>query len=72
MISDITIVVTGPDKSGKGYIISAINQVLTEMGAAVSVQCAETHNKKKLEKDADEIRAKLSDKRVVIMEQQIG
>jgi predicted ATP-binding protein involved in virulence len=69
MLGDITITVTGPDKSGKGYVISAITHALAALGADVLVQCGETHNKKKLDKSEDEIHEKLEGKRVVIMEQ---
>ena len=70
MNDKIIITVAGPDKSGKGYIMSAIAHALSDLGALVTVQGAETHNRKKMEKSEEEIRDKLADKTVLIMEQQ--
>jgi len=67
---DVIINVTGPDKSGKGYYISAITHALTSLGVNVLVQGGDTHNKNKLEKSNDEIHQKLAGRSVVILEQQ--
>ena len=67
---DVIINVSGPDKSGKGYYISAITHALESIGVTVLVQGGETHNKDKLTKTDDEIRSKLNGRSVLILEQQ--
>jgi hypothetical protein len=70
MIAPVNIVILGPDKSRKGYLISLIAKTLTEHGVNVIVQGAETHNKEKLEKTVDEIDLKIEGLSVLITEQQ--
>ena len=67
---DITILVQGPEHSGKGNIIAFIAHHLEAVGIDVKVQLAETHNKSKLEKPDEDIIDRLKECRVFIMEQQ--
>lgn len=69
-MENIMVTVSGPDKSGKGYVIAAIAHALENFGVNVQVQGSETHNKAKLEKTDEEISTKLSEKVVYVIEQQ--
>jgi hypothetical protein len=71
MIAPINIVVQGPDKSKKGYLIALLSRALESSGVDVVVQSAETHNKPKLEKSSEEILEKLHGVKVLITEQQV-
>lgn len=66
----IRIIVEGPKKSGKGYVISAITKCLEDYGMDVTVQLAESHNAAKLEKTRDQIEEILEGRQVQIMETQ--
>jgi hypothetical protein len=70
MIAPINIVIQGPDKSKKGYLMSLIAKALEAHGVEVLVQGAETHNKVKLEKTAEEIDLKIAGLKVLLTEQQ--
>ena len=63
----ITVVVEGPDHSGKGYVIAAITHALQELGCNVVVQGAETHNASKLAKTDDEIKQRLDGQQIRII-----
>jgi thymidylate kinase len=69
-MDNLIIQVSGPDKSGKGHAISAIAKALTSLGAEVVVQCAETHNKPKLEKTEEELALRLKSCHITILESQ--
>lgn len=69
-MSTISIVVEGPDKSGKGHVISAITHVLELFGCNVNVQLAETHNAPKLLKTNGELATRLQGVNVRITEMQ--
>lgn len=69
-INSLMIVVTGPDKSGKGYVIASIAHCLEHLGCEVIVQGAETHNAPKLAKTDEELIARLKGQKIVIIEQQ--
>ena len=70
MNNDINIIVTGPDKSGKGYIMAAIARHLENIGCVVTVQSAEMHNAPKMIKSDEEIAARLKDVSILITEMQ--
>ena len=44
----ITIVVEGPEKSGKGHAIALIGKHLKNLGVDVTIQSENTHNARKL------------------------
>lgn len=66
----LTVNVSGPDKSGKGHLIAAIAHMLESFDCEVVVQCSETHNAKKLQKDDTELAERLKSMKVVITETQ--
>ena len=66
----IRIIVEGPGKAGKGYVISAITKCLEDYGMNVIVQSAESHNAKKLEKTKEQIEEILEGRTVLLMEMQ--
>ncbi len=69
-MNKVTIIVEGPDKSGKGHIISAITHALELFGCKVTVQLAETHNASKLAKTNEELATRLQGVVVDIKEMQ--
>lgn len=69
-MNKIAINVEGPDKSGKGHVISAITHTLEQLGCEVSVQLAETHNASKLAKTTEELSTRLQGVKVVLTEMQ--
>lgn len=70
MNNEINIVVTGPDKSGKGYIMASIARHLESIGCVVTVQSAEMHNAPKMVKTNEEISARLKGVPIVVTEMQ--
>ena len=68
----IRIQITGPSHSGKGHAIAAVAKELERLGAVVTVQGGDTHNKPKLDKSPEELREKLAGVSVVITELQTG
>ncbi len=69
MSNKLIITVQGASHSGKGNAISAIAHKLTELGATVTVQLGETHNKEKLERTDEVLSERLKDIEVLILEQ---
>jgi molybdopterin-guanine dinucleotide biosynthesis protein len=68
-MNKIMITVQGSSHSGKGTAIAAIAHKLRELGATVTVQGEQTHNKEKLEKADEELAPRLQDIEVMILEQ---
>jgi len=51
----ITILIEGPEKSGKSHAIALIGKHLKSLGCDVTIQAEETHNASKLAKEDDEL-----------------
>lgn len=67
----LVLTVQGSDGSGKGHLISAIAHKLKELGVEnVRIQLADTHNKKKLNKDDLSLSERLKQCEITILEQQ--
>jgi len=64
----ITIVVEGPEKSGKGHAIALIGNHLKSLGIDVKIQSENTHNARKLAQDDDEHVKRLLSSKIVIKE----
>lgn len=70
MPNRIFVNVSGPEHSGKGNLIASIAHHLQSLGCNVVVQCAETHNAKKLNKSDEEIAQRLQATEIIITELQ--
>lgn len=64
----ITIVVEGPEKSGKGHVIALIGKHLKSLGIDVTIQGENTHNARKLLLVDDAHLSRLRNTKVVIKE----
>jgi chromosomal replication initiation ATPase DnaA len=64
----IMVTVSGRDHSGKGHLVAAIAHNLEQLGINVTVQCAESHNAKKLAMDDAAIAERLKDVKIVVTE----
>ena len=66
----ITIIIEGPEKSGKSHAIALIGKHIKRLGCDVTIQSENTHNADKLAKDEDELLECLRNTRIVIKEMQ--
>jgi hypothetical protein len=64
----VQIQVTGPEHSGKGYIMIAVARTLRELGVQVVLQGEETHLEEKAAFSADVWSEKLRGQKVLITE----
>ena len=64
----ITIVIEGPQKSGKGHAIALIGKHLKSLGFDVKIQAEETHNASKLSMENEEHLARLRNEKIIIKE----
>jgi hypothetical protein len=64
----VQIQVTGPEHSGKGYIMTAITRALRDLGVEVVLQGEETHLEEKAAYNAEVWSAKLRGQTVQITE----
>lgn len=64
----ITILVEGPEKSGKGHAIALIGKHLKSLGFDVTIQAENTHNARKLAQIDDEHVNRLRNAKIVIKE----
>ncbi|MGD0961303.1 MAG: hypothetical protein ABSB19_15960 [Methylomonas sp.] len=64
----ITIIVEGPEHSGKGHAIAMIAKLLKSAGLDVTVQGERTHNAKKLTLTEEEHINRLADAKIFIKE----
>ena len=66
----ITIIIEGPEKSGKSHAIALIGKYLKSLGCNVTIQAENTHNADKLAKEEDELLECLRNTQIVIKEMQ--
>lgn len=64
----ITILIEGPEKSGKSHAITLIGKHLKSLGCNVTIQAEETHNASKLAKEDNELLERLRKTKIVIKE----
>lgn len=64
----ITIVIEGPQKSGKGHVIALIGKHLKSLGCDVKIQSEQTHNADKLILGDEEHLRRLLNQKIVIKE----
>lgn len=64
----ISIVIEGPQKSGKGYAIALIGKHLKSLGCDVKIQSEETHNASKLLLENEEHLKRLLNEKIIITE----
>ena len=64
----ITIVIEGPEKSGKGHIIALIGKYLKSLGCDVTIQLETTHNAVKLQLEHEDHLKRLLHEKIVIKE----
>jgi hypothetical protein len=68
----LQIQVSGPDHSGKGYVMIAIAHALRQLGADVQVQGETTHLAKKAALIDEAIQARLEDQVIRLTELKTG
>ena len=68
----VQIQVTGPEHSGKGYIMIAIARALRELEVDVTLQGEQTHLEEKAAFDADVWSNKLRGQKVLVTELKTG
>jgi thymidylate kinase len=66
----ITIIIEGPEKSGKSHAIALIGKYLKSLGCNVTIQSEKTHNADKLAKEEGELLECLRSTQIVIKEMQ--
>ncbi len=66
----ITIIIEGPEKSGKSHAIALIGKHLKSLGCDVTIQAENTHNADMLAKDEGELLECLRNTQIVIKEMQ--
>lgn len=64
----ITIIIEGPEKSGKSHVIALIGKHLKSLGCNVTIQSEFTHNASKLAKEEDELLERLRNTPITIKE----
>lgn len=62
----ITIIIEGPDHSGKSHAVALIGKYLRSLGCNVTIQSEKTHNAEKLGKDEHELMENLLKRQIVI------
>jgi thymidylate kinase len=66
----ITIIIEGPEKSGKSHAIALIGKYLKSLGCNVTIQSENTHNASKLAMDDIELAEYLRNTQIIIKEMQ--
>jgi thymidylate kinase len=66
----LTIIIEGPEKSGKSHAIALIGKYLKSLGCNVTIQAEKTHNADKLAKEEGELLERLRNTQIVIKEMQ--
>ncbi len=64
----ITIIIEGPEKSGKSHAIALTGKHLKSLGCNVRIQSEETHNAGKLAMTDDELLERLRKTEIIIKE----
>jgi thymidylate kinase len=64
----ITIIIEGPEKSGKSHAIALIGKHLKSLGCNVTIQSEKTHNASELAEDEDELLECLRNAQIIIKE----
>ena len=64
----ITIIIEGPEKSGKSHAIALIGKYLKSLGCHVTIQSEATHNAGKLAMEDDQLLERLRKTQITIKE----
>ncbi len=66
----LSVVIEGPDKSGKGTLMALLAHHLESLGCNVVVQMSDTHNATKLAKPDNELVQRLQSEVITLKEMQ--
>lgn len=64
----ITIIIEGPENSGKSHVIALIGKYMKSLGCNVTIQSEETHNAATLAMTEEQLIARLRESPIMITE----